>query len=137
MKNLASKAALRPATMIALALLLMGSVAILVVTNLTARADRNREAIEVGCLVVVQVVRDSGANSGKPRDTPEGQAQARITAAFYRTLLGLMPADEKAAVLRDQAIVRRAGGLIPEPQCAEIARDPAKVRRDTLQEARP
>lgn len=133
MRSLASKVALRPATVVAFALLLAGAVAILVVTNLTARADRNREAIEVGCLVVVQVVRDSGANSGKPRDTPEGQAQARITAAFYRTLLGLMPADERAAVLRDQAIVRRAGGSIPEPQCRRIADDPAKVRRETLQ----
>lgn len=95
--------------------------------------DRNREAIEVGCLVVVQVVRDSGANSGKQPHTPAGEAQARITATFYRSLFRGLSAGDRAAVLRDQAIVRRAGGAIPEPRCAEIARDPGRVRRDTLQ----
>lgn len=96
--------------------------------------DRNREAIEVGCLVVVQVVRDSGANSGKPRETPAGKAQARITGAFYAELLKGMTPERRAAVMRDQAIIRKAGGSIPEPQCSEIAKDPAKVRRETLQE---
>lgn len=95
--------------------------------------DRNREAIEVGCLVVVQVVRDSGANSGKPRETPAGRAQARITARVYKTVLEQMSPRDRAGLLRDQAIVRRAGGAIPEPQCREVARDPAKVRRETLQ----
>ncbi len=96
--------------------------------------ERNKEAIEVGCLVVVQVVRDSGANSGKPRETTAGKAQARITTAFYAELLKGMTPARRTAVLRDQEIVRRAGGSIPEPRCAEIARDPAKVRRETLQE---
>ncbi len=99
--------------------------------------QRNREAIEVGCLVVVQVVRDSGANSGAPRTTPEGKAQARITAAFYGTLLALMTPADRAAVLRDQATIRKAGGTIREPRCAEVAKDPAKVRRETLQEKKP
>lgn len=98
--------------------------------------QRNREAIEVSCLVVVQVVRDSGANSGKPRATPEGRAQARITSAFYAELLKGMTPKRRAAVLKDQAIVRKAGGSIPEPQCQEIADDPGKVRRETLQTRR-
>lgn len=96
--------------------------------------ERNKEAVEVGCLVVVQVIRDSGANSGKPRETPAGKAQARITTAFYEELLKGMTPARRVAVLRDQEIVRRAGGSIPEPRCAEIADDPAKVRRETLQE---
>lgn len=95
--------------------------------------DRNREAVEVSCLVVVQVVRDSGANSGKPRETRAGKAQARITARIYKTVLAQMSPRDRAGLLRDQAIVRRAGGAIPEPQCREIARDPTKVRRETLQ----
>jgi len=100
--------------------------------------DRNREAIEVGCLVVVRVVRDSGANSGKPKETPAAQASARNTARFYKTLLGMMSPSDREATLRDLAIVRKAGGPIPEPQCEEVARDPDKVRRETLQKrARP
>ncbi len=119
-------------------LILIGFV--LTLTAMTGLAayfiQRNREAIEVGCLVVVQVVRDSGANSGKPRTTPEGRAQARITGAFYAELLKGMTPERRAAVLHDQAIVRAAGGAIPEPQCEQIADDPARVRRETLQEAK-
>jgi len=95
--------------------------------------QRNREAIEVSCLVVVQVVRDSGANSGKPRETPVGKAQARVTAAFYRELLGEMTPERRAKVLRDLAFIRRSGGAIPEPNCEQVARDPDRVRRETLQ----
>ena len=82
----------------------------------------------------LKVVRDSGANSGKPRETPAGKAQARITTAFYTELLKGMTPARRAAVLRDQAIVRKAGGSIPEPRCAEVAKDPDTVRRETLQE---
>ena len=96
--------------------------------------ERNKEAIEVSCLVVVQVVRDSGANSGKPPKTPAGQAQARITAMFYRSLFKGLSTADRAAFARDREIVRRAGGTIPEPRCAEIAKNPAKVRSETLQE---
>lgn len=113
--------------------MLVGLTSVIVVVTVLNSIDRNREAIEVGCLVVVQVVRDSGANNGKPRPTPAGRAQARINARFYAELLRLMSPRERRATLRDRAIVRRGGGAIPEPQCRRIADDPARVRRDTLQ----
>lgn len=95
--------------------------------------QRNREAIEVSCLVVVRVVRDSGANSGQRRTTPVARAQARIVRALYRASFGTMSARERRRFLADQAIVRRAGGSIPEPQCAQIADNPDEVRREVLQ----
>jgi hypothetical protein len=133
LRRLAARTGLRPPTIAIVVILLVGLTSVAVVTTVLRSIDRNAEAIEVGCLVVVQVVRDSGANSGKPVQTKAGRAQARITARFYATLLGQMSPKSRRAVLRDQAIVRRAGGAIPEPQCKRIADDPDKVRRDTLQ----
>lgn len=124
---------LRTPKAILLACALVAVASVVAAASLIARTEQNREAIEVGCLLVVQVVRDSGANSGKPRDTPAGQAQARISAAYAAAVLRLMRPKERRAVVRDREIVRRAGGSIPEPQCADVASDPSKVRRDTLQ----
>ena len=132
MTRLIARTGLRPPTIAAIVIVLVGLTSVVVVYTVLQSIDRNRQAIEVGCLVVVQVVRDSGANSGKPK-TPAGRAQARITARFVAVLLHEMSPKDRRATLRDQAIVRRAGGAIPEPQCRKIADDPERVRHETLQ----
>jgi hypothetical protein len=104
-----------------------------VVAIIVARTETNKEAIEVTCLLVVQVVRDSGANSGQPVKTRVGEAQRRLSAAYTTTLQELMPRARRERVNADIAIIREAGGSIPEPDCRAAAEDPGRVKRETLQ----
>lgn len=98
-------------------------VAYFVVSTVLSVADRNRDAIEVSCLVLSDTIVEAGA-SGAAATTKAGQAQAKLTGLYVGVIDRNMTAAEIIEAAGYRETIRKAGGALSLPDCEAIAADP-------------
>lgn len=94
-----------------------------------ALAQKNTEAIRVGCILLTNAILESGAGGdGQAPTSPAAKAQRQITAIYVQVIGRSMTSAEVAEVKRLSKIVAKAGGVVSTPDCNEIAAHPDGVK---------
>ncbi len=109
----------------------MGSVAVVQAQRASAAtrdlAERNTEAIRVGCTLLTNIIIESGAG-GQRSTSKAARAQAKLSALYVRVIGRSMTIAEQREARRLAAVVASAGGIVTTPDCNEVALHPERVK---------
>lgn len=85
--------------------------------------DRNRQGIQVSCVLLANAIVESGAGGGR-----QSSPQQQLNALYIRVLLRAATPEElkKAAAL--QAKIAEAGPQVTYPNCEQVAEHPESVK---------
>ena len=104
-------------------ILAVGAFGIFLLAHLLQVGDRNREGIEVSCLVLRDKIVESRGTGAAPT-TEAARAQAKLTGLYVKVITRDMTAAEIIEAAGYQETIRKAGGALSLPDCKAIAADP-------------
>lgn len=99
-------------------------------------AARNKQAIQVACILITNVIAESGAGGRQVSNRPM-PPQLKLNALYVKAISRVMTKEERKQELKLKQQMAKDGGIVTFPDCKQIVAHPEQVKALNLKLAGP